>query len=333
MMPTMTIPKRQLGNTRLQISEIGFGAWAIGSAWGDLVPEQEARDALHAAIDAGMNFIDTADVYGAGRSENLIGEVIRERPEQIHVATKMGRTEGWNDSYDSIAKTAELACKRLGVNTLDLVQLHCIPFETIQAGKAFENLEKIKDAGLIRHYGVSVETIEEALFCIRSSGAATLQVIFNIFRQRVSRDLLNAAVANNIGIIARVPLASGVLAGKYPKDHRFHDEDHRHFNANGECFNVGETFAGVEFSKAVEYAQHVESLLADESPDATFAQKSLRWILDHPGVSTVIPGAKTVKQARENAAAAALPPLTEAAHKKLADYYWNTIDENVRGVY
>ena len=328
-----TIPKRQLGNTLFEISEIGFGAWAIGDAWGDLVPEEDAHKALHAGIDAGMNFIDTADVYGAGRSETLIGQVLKERKERIYVATKMGRGEGWSDSYDDVAKAAETACKRLGVDCLDLVQLHCIPTETLEAGKAFENLEKIKDAGLIRHYGVSVETIDEALFCIRSSAAVTLQVIFNLFRQRVVRDMLQAAQVNNIGIIARVPLASGVLAGKFPKDHRFADDDHRHFNANGECFNVGETFAGVEFSKGVEYATHIEKLLADECEGATFAQKSLRWILDHPAVSTVIPGAKSAKQAQENAAAAALPPISKSTHQALTDYYWNTIDENVRGVY
>lgn len=328
-----TIPTRQLGNTLFNVSEIGFGAWAIGDAWGDLVPDDQARDALHAGIDAGMNFIDTADVYGAGRSESLVGDVLKERKERIYVATKMGRGSDWNDGYDAVARAAETACKRLRVDCLDLVQLHCIPTDTLMAGKAFENLEKIKKVGLILHYGVSVETIDEALFCIRSSSAVTLQVIFNLFRQRVVRDMLQAAQVNNMGIIARVPLASGVLAGKYPKDHRFADDDHRHFNANGECFNVGETFAGVEFSKGVEYARHIEKTLVGESPEATFAQKSLRWILDHPAVSTVIPGAKSPKQARENAAASALPSLSESAHKALTNYYWSTIDENVRGAY
>jgi len=329
----MTIPRRTLGNTHFDVSEIGFGAWAIGDAWGDRVPEAEAREALHAAIDAGMNFIDTADVYGAGRSEKLIGSVIRERGERIYVATKMGRWPRWEDTYASMEKAATDALGRLGVECLDLVQLHCIPTETLRAGRAFENLEKLKDRGLVRHYGASIETIEEGLFCIRHSTAATLQVIFNLFRQRVVRDLLQAAAANKVGIIARVPLASGLLTGKFSADHIFGEKDHRHFNANGEMFNVGETFAGVPFRLGLAFASEIANLLADASPDATLAQKSLRWILDHEAVSTVIPGAKSPRQACENAAAALLPPLAESTHAKLAEYYWKEIDGAVRGVY
>lgn len=324
---------RILGNTNYKVSEIGFGAWAIGADWGE-VTEAQAHQALNAAIDAGMNFIDTADVYGFGRSEKIIGEVIRDRPEQITIATKMGRgSNKWDDSYDQIARAAEKSIKNLGVEQLDLVQLHCIPTETLKAGRAFENLQKIKDAGLIKHYGASVETIDEALFCIRNSAATTLQIIFNIFRQRMISGMLRAAKVNHVGLIARVPLASGLLSGKFTLDHYFSDDDHRNYNANGKVFNVGETFAGVRFSKGIEFALEVEKILKDECPGATLAQKSLRWILDHRAISTVIPGAKSAEQAKENAAAAALPRISKEAHAKLAALYQERIDAEVRGAY
>jgi len=324
---------RTLGNTNYKVSEIGFGAWAIGADWGN-VTEEQAHEALNAAIDDGMNFIDTADVYGAGRSEKIVGEVVKNRSEDITIATKMGRgSKSWNDGYDEIAAAAEASIKRLGVDQLDLVQLHCIPTDTLKAGKAFENLQKIKDAGLIRHYGASVETIDEALFCIRNSAATTLQVIFNIFRQRVISGMLRAAKVNKIGVIARVPLASGLLSGKYTLDHQFTDDDHRNYNANGKVFNVGETFAGVPFLEGIGFAKLVEEILRDECPGATLAQKSLRWILDHQAISTVIPGAKNAEQARENAAAANLPRLSKRAHEALAALYESKIDQQIRGVY
>lgn len=329
-----SIPRRVLGHTNFRISEIGFGAWAIGGAWGDEVPEDQAREALHGGLDAGMNFIDTADIYGEdGRSERIVGSVLKERNEPVHVATKMGRGEGWTDDEDGIARAAEGSIRRLGVGALDLVQLHCIPFEQIKAGKVFENLEKVKDRGLIRHYGASVETMEEALFCIRETPCVTLQVIFNLFRQRLVTELLPAAKANNVGIIVRVPLASGVLSGKFTNDHQFGAEDHRGFNANGECFNVGETFAGVPFDRAVTFASKIDKILIEEAPDATLAQKSLRWILDHETVSTVIPGAKTAEQARENAAASGLKPLAGQSHAELLELYEFEIDDAVRGAY
>jgi len=324
---------RILGKTGLAVSEVGFGAWAIGDAWGELVDEDVARQALHAAIESGVNLIDTADVYGAGRSESLIGEVLKERTELIYVATKMGRAAEWNDSYDTMAKAAEVAIDRLGVDALDLVQLHCIPTETLKAGLAFENLEKLKTAGLIKHYGVSIETIEEGLFCCANTDAATLQVIFNIFRQRVIEDLFPAVKAAGIGVLARVPLASGILTGKFDPDHQFHSEDHRQFNANGECFNVGETFGGVPFSTAVSFAKVVEQILALEAEEGTLAQKALRWVLDFPEVSSVIPGAKSPQQAQDNVGAADLPALGSEAHARLRKFYDEEIDAAVRGVY
>ncbi len=327
--------KRVLGKTGYQVAEIGFGAWAIGDAWGDLVPEDQARNALHAALDAGMNFIDTADVYGAGRSEKIIGEVLAERDnfERVYVATKMGRGPGWDDNYDIMERAAADAITRLQVDALDLVQLHCIPTETLKAGRAFEHLEKIKDKGLIRHYGASVETIDEALFCIRHSECATLQVIFNIFRQRLIDEVFAEALEDKMGIIARVPLASGILAGKFDADHVFSEQDHRRFNANGEIFNVGETFAGVPFEDGVRLAKEIESILSDESPSASLACKALRWILDFEAVSVVIPGAKSEDQALENVRASALTRLSEGAHIKLHEFYGEFIDSLVRGAY
>lgn len=329
------IPTRVLGKTGVAVTEIGFGAWALGADWG-AVSEEDALDALRAGADAGMNLIDTADIYGGGRSERIIGRFLKERPDEngrMRVITKMGRGEGWDDSADAVARAAEGSLERLGVSSLDLVQLHCIPFEVLREGTVFASLESAKDQGLIRHYGVSVETIEEGLFCIQETGAASLQVIFNIFRQRVVDELLPVAAENGVGIVARVPLASGVLSGKYTESHRFTDDDHRHYNANGEIFNVGETFAGVPFDQAVRYAQKVDAILSEESPGATLAQKALRWILDFDAVSSVIPGAKSAEQARANAAASALPRLSEKAHTGLKNLYEDEIAATVRGAY
>ncbi|MDB4673199.1 aldo/keto reductase [Verrucomicrobiales bacterium] len=323
---------RTLGKTGFNISEVGFGAWAIGADWGDAVPEDQATAALHAALDAGMNFIDTADIYGGGRSETIIGKVLKERPagERNYVATKMGRGEGWNPTIEDIRRTAEESCARLGVDSLDLVQLHCIPTETLKAGQVFDHLEAIKGEGLIKHYGVSVETIEEGLICIDHGGPATLQVIYNLFRQRLTHQLLPAAAASNVGIIARVPLASGVLTGKFSADHNFGENDHRNFNSDGQCFNAGETFAGVPFNQGIEFADELDNLLGNE---CTQAQRALRWILDHPEVSTVIPGAKNEEQAKGNADAAALASFSKETHESVEALYNQKIDQTVRGVY
>ena len=326
--------KRSLGNTGFEVSEIGFGAWQIGADWGVDVPVKTALEALHVAADAGVNFIDTADVYGGGRSEKIIGEFLKERSDRIIVATKMGRaSSAWNDSYEEIAKAAEQSCNRLGVSSLDLVQLHCIPEETLHNLSAFENLEKIKKQGLIKNYGVSVETIEEGVFCIENSSASSLQVIFNIFRQRVVEGLLKKASSNDVGIIARVPLASGLLSGKFSKNHEFAQSDHRNFNSDGQLFNVGETFAGVPFDLGIEFANEVESLLSEELNEASLAQKSLRWILDHSEISTVIPGATTSKQAAQNAEVSAMNPISSKAYANLKELYNEKIDSRVRGRY
>lgn len=330
-----SLPMRTLGKTALRVSEVGFGAWALGADWGP-VTEEDALAALRAGVDAGMNLIDTADIYGGGRSERIIGRFLRELPagvEPPHVITKMGRADGWDASPEAVERGAEGSLQRLGVEQLDLVQLHCIPFRELQSGRVFASLERARERGLIRHYGASVETVEEALFCIRETGSAAIQVIFNIFRQRVVDELLPVAAAHGVGIIARVPLASGVLSGKYAEGHRFTDDDHRHYNADGQAFNVGETFAGIPFPAAVQHARSIDTILAAECPGATLAQKALRWILDFDAVSTVIPGAKSPQQARENAASSCQPRLSADAHARLADYYHTHLEGAVRGAY
>ena len=330
----MSIPRRILGPTGLSVSEIGFGAWQLGADWGDAVPEEQALEALQSGVAAGMNLIDTADIYGAGRSELLIGKFLRQhRGEPVHVITKMGRGPNWSDDTQGVRRAAEASCERLGISSLDLVQLHCLDEALVKSGRVLDSLERIKGEGLIRHYGLSVETIEHGLWAISNTGAATLQVIFNPFRQRVAEELLPAAQAAGVGIIVRVPLASGVLSGKFQAAHAFAANDHRHFNADGQCFNVGETFAGVPFNKAVALAETIRQLLEGESPGASLARKVMRWILDHPAVSTIIPGAKSASQARDNAGAALLPPLSARAHEALRRLYQKDIHDAVRGRY
>lgn len=342
-----SLPSRVLGKTGFEVSEIGFGAWAIGGSWGEEVEESTALAALHAAVDAGTNFIDTADVYGGGRSERLIGQLLKERSERIYVATKMGRNSGWSDSYQSVESAAMSSLKNLGVETLDLVQLHCVSMETLR-GPVWEHLETLKEKGLIRFYGASVESIEEGLHCIEYSNCASLQVIFNIFRQRLIDELFPAAQSANVGLIARVPLASGILTGKFGQNHQFAADDHRNFNADGQSFNAGETFAGVPFERGVEFAQKIRAIVGDNrnsdnrnnrngdnrnGGSAPLSAQALRWILDYQAVSTVIPGAKTPEQAQQNAFAATLPQLSPEVHTALQQLYRNEIEPLIRGAY
>ena len=325
-----TMSLRELGKTGAQVSEIGFGAWAIGGSWGETVEENTALDALRAAADAGTTFYDTADVYGSGRSESLIGEFLRERSgENFFVATKMGRASDFAPTYEVMERTARASAKRLGVEALDLVQLHCLPLDVMR-GEVWDNFEKLKSAGLIKNYGASVESVEEALFCIGNTGVSTLQVIFNIFRQKLVEELFPSAQDASVGIIARVPLASGLLTGKFSRNHHFAADDHRNFNANGESFNAGETFAGVPFEQGVELAQKIHGIVGEGAP---LAEVALRWILDFPAVSTVIPGAKNPKQARQNVGASGLAPLSPDIHSQLSELYANEIAPIIRGVY
>lgn len=324
---------RPFGNTDTNISEVGFGAWAIGDAWGSLVPEEQAMDALRTCFDVGIDFLDTAAVYGDGRSEELIGKALKEAGRPVFVATKIKRG-AYGDGYDEMEKLVVEQMRRLDVERIDLIQLHCEAFDRLKAGRLYENMEKLREKGLVRYTGASVETIEEALFTIEHSNCDALQVIFNIFRQRLVTDLFPELRQNRVvAIIARVPLASGVLTGKFHRDHVFEADDHRSFNANGDAFNVGETFAGVPFEDAVDLATQVEDIFRQHRRTEPLAQLALRWILDHAEVSTVIPGGKSAEQVTDNAAATYLPSLSPELHQDLQHFYADHVDRLVRGPY
>ncbi len=323
---------RPFGLTGLEVGEIGFGAWAIGGAWGNDVPESEAIDTLLACFENGIDFLDTAHVYGDGRSERLIAEAIKQTDKKITVATKLKRM-AYDDSYEQMEALAKEQVRRLGVDALDLIQLHCEAFDRLQAGHLFENMERLRANGLVRFTGASVETIEEAIFTIENSNCDALQVIFNLFRQRLITDLFPELNNRVVAIIARVPLASGVLTGKFHKDHTFEQGDHRGFNANGEFFNVGETFAGVPFDLGIDFAHKIQDLLKQHGRHEPLSQLALRWILDFPEVSVVIPGGKRPDQVKANAAASYLPPISPELHRALYELYSHEIDPTVRGPY
>lgn len=311
---------RRLGKTGRRVSEIGFGAWGIGADWG-AVDDRESLAAMHAAVDAGVTFFDTADVYGDGRSERLVGRLLRERSEPLVVATKFGRRVPLDMAaytYESFRGWIERSRENLGVAKVDLVQLHCLPWETYYTPSVFEACDRLVEEGLVAAYGVSVEKVEEGLKAIEYPGVATVQIIFNLFRRRPAELFLRQASERDVGVIARVPLASGLLTGKFDHDTRFAADDHRAYNRHGESFDVGETFAGVDFDAGLAAVDELRPLVP---PGATLAQLALRWILDFEVVSTVIPGAKTPEQARANAAAAGLPPLPEETHAAIADIY------------
>lgn len=301
---------RSLGKTGYEVSEISFGAWAIGGTWGD-VNDDESMAALHAAIDAGVNFIDTADVYGDGRSERLAGRLLKERSEDIKVATKAGRrldphvAAGYDRQH--IESFVDRSLSNLGVDVLDLLQLHCPPSEVYYQPEVFAMLDDLKQAGKVLHYGVSVEKVEEALKAIEYEGVATVQIIFNAFRQRPSELLFEQVKKRNVGILARVPMASGLLTGKLSADSRFAADDHRQFNRDGEAFDKGETFSGVDFAAGLEAVEALRPLVP---AGMSMAQFALRWILAHDAVSCAIPGAKNPEQAVANARASDLPELS-----------------------
>ena len=303
---------RTLGRTGWQVSDISFGAWAIGSAWGP-VDDRESMAALHRAIDLGVNFIDTADAYGDGRSERLVGQLRRERRETIHVATKAGRrlSPHTADGYNAQNLTAfvERSLTNLGTDSLDLLQLHCPPTQVYYRPEVFEALDRLRESGKLCHYGVSVETVEEALKAIEYPGVQTVQIIFNLFRRRPAELFFGEARKRQVGILARVPLASGLLSGRMSAATSFPDNDHRNFNRHGERFDVGETFSGVDFATGLRAVEELRALLP---PGMTLAQFALRWILMHDAVTCAIPGGKRPAQIEENMAASDLPPLTAA---------------------
>src|SRR4051794_4471231 len=320
---------RPLGRTEREVSEIGFGAWQIGADWGE-VDEEAAIATLHAAVDAGVTFFDTADVYGDGRSERLVGRLLRERADDgLTYATKMGRRLDQtveNYSPEHFRAWNDRSRENLGVDTLDLVQLHCPPTDLYYHAEVFEDLEAMVAEGRMESYGVSVERVEEALKAIEYPNVATVQIIFNPFRPRPAGVFFSEAQRRAVGVIVRVPLASGLLSGKYTRDTTFAADDHRTFNRQGESFNVGETFAGVPFEVGLDAVEELRPLVPD---GATLAQLSLRWILMHDAVSTVIPGARSPEQARANAAAAALPAVADATMSRIASVYAERIAPHV----
>jgi aryl-alcohol dehydrogenase-like predicted oxidoreductase len=326
----MTIHTRPFGRTGWNVSEIGFGAWAIGGAWGD-VAESDARDALLAALEAGTTFIDTADVYGDGRSERIIRDVLRQwSGKRPVVATKAGRrlsphvADGYNRA--NLEAFIDRSRENLGVETLDLVQLHCPPTEVYYRPEVFEALDALVAAGKIRHYGVSVEKVEEALKAIEYPGVVSVQIIYNIFRQRPQELFFREAKRRNVAVIARVPLASGLLTGKMNRNSKFAADDHRNFNRHGEAFDVGETFSGVPYEVALDAVEAIRPLV---SGDASMAAFALRWILMADAVSVVIPGAKSRTQALSNAKASELPALSKEAMQTLQKIYQDKIAKYV----
>lgn len=320
---------RPFGRTGWQVSEIGFGAWAIGAEWGH-VSEEDALDALRTAIKNGVNFIDTADVYGDGRSERLVGKVIKEFSDRIYVATKAGRrlqphvAAGF--TRENLTAFIERSCTNLGMDTLDLLQLHCPPSEVYYMPEVFGILDDLVKAGKLQHYSVSVEKVEEAIKALEFPNIQSVQIIFNIFRQRPSELFFPLAREKKVGILARVPLASGLLTGKMTTSTRFEDTDHRKYNRAGEAFDVGETFSGVDYETGLKAVEELRGLVPDEISMAQFA---LRWILMFDAVSLAIPGAKNSKQAYENAVTSDLPAIDEVTMGKIRQIYNTYIREQV----
>ena len=325
--------RRLFDHTGVEVSEIGLGTWQLGGAdWGE-VDESHALATLRAAVEGGVNFFDTSDVYGLGRSEELIGKFLKETSAPIFVATKLGRfpEPGWPENFtlNALRAHTEASLRRLGLEAVDLTQLHCIPLEVLRAGEVFESLRTLKREGKIKNFGVSVETDEEALLCLQQDGLSSLQIIFNIFRQKPI-EFFEEARSKKVALIVRLPLASGLLSGKFTRQTTFAPSDHRSYNREGQAFNVGETFAGLPFEKGVELADALKEMLPE---GMTMAQLALRWILDFEAVSVVIPGARNPQQAFSNVAASELAPLDQELHARLKEFYETQVAAHIRGPY
>jgi aryl-alcohol dehydrogenase-like predicted oxidoreductase len=326
----MPLSTRPFGSTGITTTAIGFGAWAIGGTWGE-VTEADAKATLHAALDAGVTFLDTADVYGDGRSERLIRDVLdsRDGPRPF-VATKAGRRldphQAQGYTKENLTAFVDRSRDNLGMDQLDLLQLHCPPTEVYYEPAVFHALDALVAEGKIARYGVSVEKVEEGLKAIEFSGVASVQIIYNIFRQRPAALFLAEAQRRGVAVIARVPLASGMLTGKMTPDTAFAQDDHRHFNRDGAAFDKGETFSGVPYDVALDAIDDIRPLVPE---GATMAQMALRWILMNDAISVVIPGARNPEQAQANAAADALAPLSAEAMEKLRALYQDRIAPHV----
>ncbi|MEX2691042.1 aldo/keto reductase [Rhizobium mongolense] len=322
--------QHSFGRMPFSVTNVGFGAWQIGGSWGD-VSEADGRAALNAALDAGITFIDTADVYGDGRSEKIVADVLNNRGgTRPMVATKAGRrlnphvAGGYTKA--NLEGFIDRSLKNLQVDSLDLVQLHCPPTEVLYRSQAFDGLNELQKAGKIKGYGVSVSTVEEGLKAIEFPGVESIQIIYNIFRQRPDRLFFQEARRRNVAVIARVPLASGLLSGKITRDTKFASDDHRNFNRHGEAFDVGETFAGVPFEVGLQAVEEVRKLVPQGATMAAFA---LRWILMNDAVTVVIPGARNAEQARANASAANLAPLSHDVMDATREIYERLIAPHV----
>lgn len=323
---------RQLGNTDLNVSGVSFGTWAIGGgSWG-FVDRAEGMQGLYKAMDEGVNLFDTADIYG--RSEEMVGEATRGREDEIYIATKFGRGEDPNDpatyTEEAVRRFCEASLQRIGRETIDLYQIHCPPLHIIEQGDVFEVLDKLQQEGKIRHYGVSVESVEEGLAALQYPGVRALQVIFNIFRQKPLEELFPQAHGQGVGILARLPLASGLLTGKFTVDSTFPEEDHRNYNRDGQQFNVGETFAGLPFELGVRLADELDWIAEGRE---SMVAAALRWILSFESVTCAIPGFKNVRQVEQNVQAARVPPFSDDELERLATFYREQVHANIRGIY
>ncbi len=314
-----------------EVSAIGLGTWQLGAEWG-AVSDQRAGDILRAAWDAGIDFFDTADVYGRGRSERRIGRFLRETGARPTVVTKLGRfpDPGWPHNFRSatVRRHVEASLGRLGVDVLDLVQLHCVPLAELESGRMFDALRAVRDAGLIRAWGASVESPREAELCLRQPDCASLQVIYNLFWQEPAARFFDRARAQGTALIVRLPLASGLLSGRFDRNTTFAADDHRHFNRDGAAFHVGETFSGLPFETGLELVAELRELAPAGVSLADFAQ---RFVLDHLAVTTVITGATRVAQVRANAAVASMPELPRALHHRLEAFARERVHPHVRG--
>jgi len=326
--------QRTFSNSNQTVSEIGLGCWQIGGTEWGAVSDDQAIATLEAAVEQGMNFLDTADIYGQGRSEQLIGRFLKQHQnrESLFIATKFGRRSdpGWPDNFSpaTVRQHTEDSLSRLGIETIDLTQSHCLPIDLMLKHGTFEALQELKQQGKIRAFGASVETIAEAQQCLKVPGLSSLQIIFNIFRQAPIEELFSEAKRKQVAIIARLPLASGLLAGKFSPTTQFDASDHRSFNRHGEQFNVGETFSGMPYEAGLQLVDEFRNLVR---PGETMAQWALRWCLDFPEVTVLIPGSKHAAQARDNARASLLPPLSADVHHQLQDVYRQKIRGLIQG--
>ncbi|MZH04703.1 MAG: aldo/keto reductase [Nitrospinae bacterium] len=324
---------RKFGKTDRQISEIGLGTWQLGADWGN-VDDSTAEKVLATAIDAGVNFFDTADCYGEGLSETRLGKFLNSISREVFIATKLGRfpKPGGSDNFSiqQFRLHTENSLKRLGIECLDLTQVHCPPTELIKQGEMFHWLRTLKKEGKIKEFGVSVESMEEAEICLKQEGLCSLQIIFNVLRQKPIDTLFDLALKKQVALIIRLPLASGLLSGSLNTTSTFAFDDHRNFNRNGEHFNVGETFSGLPFEKGVEIISRLEPLIPD---DLSLSPAALRWILDFEAVSVIIPGSKSPKQVLQNCQASDLKPLSANFHETLKQFYKQDVAPHIRGKY